>query len=224
MFRERPRLPKKVVIYDTNIVLKYIDSLPEDKHLLLELLTKKLVTLLCILSAQRSQAIGALYEEHMHRSSTTYTFFIPIMLKTTTPSFHQEPLEFEAFPENHKLSVYHCLDEYRERTKSVREIIKEADEKQRLILSFKKPFKAVKSATLARYVKEFLGMAGIDITVFTTHSTRSASSSKMNNLGLSLKDISKAAGWKGDSTFQRFYKFKITKNMGTELVKAAASY
>ena len=40
-------------------------------------------------------------------------------------------------------------------------------------------------------------MAGIDITVFTTHSICSASTSKANNIGLSIKDIQKAAVWKG---------------------------
>ena len=79
----------------------------------------------------------------------------------------------------------------------------------------------MKSATLARYVRTFLGQAGIDLNVFTAHSTRSASSTKANNLGLSLKDICKAAGLKGHGTFQHFYKFPIQKNLGTELVKAA---
>ena len=105
MFRERPRIPKKVVIYDTDKVLQYFDSLPND-ILLLEQLTKKLTTMLCILSGQRSQSIGALYLEHMHKSDTVFTFYIPKMLKTTTPTFHQEPLEFEAFPHNSNLCVY----------------------------------------------------------------------------------------------------------------------
>ena len=34
-------------------------------------------------------------------------------------------------------------------------------------------------------------MAGIDITVFTTHFICSASTSKANNIGLSIKDIQK---------------------------------
>ena len=34
-------------------------------------------------------------------------------------------------------------------------------------------------------------MAGIDITVFTTHSICSASTSKANSIGLSIKDIQK---------------------------------
>ena len=39
-------------------------------------------------------------------------------------------------------------------------------------------------------------MAGINTTVFTTHSIHSASTNKANNIGLSIKDIQKAAGWK----------------------------
>ena len=44
-------------------------------------------------------------------------------------------------------------------------------------------------------------MAGIDITVFTTHFVRSASTSNVNNIGLSINKIQKAACWKGSSTF-----------------------
>ena len=77
-------------------------------------------------------------------------------------------------------------------------------EEKTLILSHTYPNKGVKSATLARYVKTFLGMAGIELTVFTAHSTRAASTSKANNIGMSLKDIAKAAGWRNRSTFQKF--------------------
>ena len=64
-------------------------------------------------------------------------------------------------------------------------------------------------------------MAGIDLTVFTAHSTRAASTSKANNIGLSLKDIAKAAGWKGSNTSQKHYKLPIEKNLGTELLTCA---
>ncbi len=218
MFRERPRIPKKMLVYDTNIVLRYMESLPGNKELPLELLTKKLTTLLCILSGQRSQSIASLYMEHMCKTESLYTFFIPKLLKTTTPTFHQEPLEFEAFPQNDKLCVHDCLTEYLERKNSINSVKK--DDKSTLIISYAPPNRSVKSATLARYVKDFLGMAGIDVTVFTTHSTRAASTSKLNNLGMSLKDLSKAAGWKGQNTFQKYYKFKVCSNFGTEVIKA----
>ena len=35
-----------------------------------------------------------------------------------------------------------------------------------------------------------------------------------NNMGLSVKDLVKAAGWKNGSVFQKFYKFHIMKNFG----------
>ena len=63
-------------------------------------------------------------------------------------------------------------------------------------------------------------MAGIDITVFMTHSVRSASTSKVNNIGLSIKDIQKAAGWKGRGTFRKHYKLPIITNFWDELVNA----
>ena len=222
MFRETPRIPRKVVVYDTNKVIRYFSQMPYDHELLLEGLTKKLTTLLCILSGQRSQSISKLYPAHMHQDDTVFTFFIPKMLKTTTPTFHQEPLEFHLFPQDEKTCIYRCLVEYLRRTNLIRENLPtEREEKHALILSYHPPHRPVKSATLARYVKETLGEAGIDITVFTTHSTRSASTSKANNMGLSLKDISKAAGWRGDSTFQKHYKFRVTKNFGTVLLNAA---
>ena len=61
-------------------------------------------------------------------------------------------------------------------------------------------------------------MAEIVITLFTTHSILSALTSKANNIGLSIKDIQKAAGWKGSSTFRKHYKLLIIKTFGDELV------
>ena len=153
----------------------------------------------------------------MHKDPQRYTFYIPTVLKMTSLTFHQEPLEFEAFPDNNKLCVINCINEYLHRTELIRENI-EGENKQ-LILSYAYPHGAVKSATLARYVKSFLGEAGVDLTVFTAHSMRSASTSKANNMGLSLKDINKAAGWRNTSTFRRFYKFPVKQNLGTVLLE-----
>ena len=61
----------------------------------------------------------------------------------------------------------------------------------------------------------FLGQAGIDLKVFSAHSTRSASTSKGNNLGLTLYDIRKAGGW---STFRKRFKLPIHKNLRNALL------
>ena len=65
-------------------------------------------------------------------------------------------------------------------------------------------------------------MTGIVITVFTAHSICSASLSKANNIGLSIKDIQKSAGWKGSATFRKHYKLLILTNFGSELVNVYA--
>ena len=162
VFKWRPSLPKHTVIYDTNVILEYIKRLPHNNQLMLEALTKKLCMLLCILSGQRSQTIPVLNLNHMHRDQSSYSFYIPRALKTTSPSFHQTPLQFEAFPEDELLCIVKCLNEYIERTRRIRENACE-DDKQ-LIISYVYPNKPVKSATVARYIKLFLMDAGIDIT------------------------------------------------------------
>ena len=219
VFRKRPSFPRYVVMYDANIVLNYIASLPPNEHLLLEELTKKLCTLLCLLSGQRAQAIPALSLSMCHRDpySKEYTLYIDRVMKTSTPNNHVKPVVLEAFSEDPKLCIVQCLDEYIERTRLIRENTCD-DGNMQLILSYH-TFKPVEKATIARYVKTFLGEAGIDITVFTCHSTRSASTSKANNLGLSFKDIAKAAGWKSESTFQKFYNKPLRKTLGRVLLK-----
>ena len=47
-------------------------------------------------------------------------------------------------------------------------------------------------------------LSGIDIQTYSTHSTRSAASSKAKSMGTSLKNI-KDAGWKSEKTFAQHY-------------------
>ena len=186
IFKLRPSLPRHTVMYDTKQVLNYMQSLPDNQELMLELLTLKLCTLLCILSGQRAQTIAALHLDYLHAEQGMYTFYIPKVLKTTTTTFHQTPLEFSSYLPDKRICVVSCLKEYIERTALIRENL---EGEKTLILSHTYPNKSVKSATLARYVKIFLGMAGIDLTVFTAHSTRSPSTNKANNIGLSLNGL-----------------------------------
>ena len=90
----------------------------------------------------------------------------------------------------------------------------------KLILLYADTFKPIYAQSIARYIKLFLAMAGIDITVFTTHSIGNASTNKANNIGLSIKYKEKTAGWKGSSIFRKQYKLPILTNFVSELVNA----
>jgi hypothetical protein len=48
-------------------------------------------------------------------------------------------------------------------------------------------------------------LAGIDISIYKAHSTRSATTSKAKIIGLSAQEIMQRANWTRESTFRRFY-------------------
>ena len=88
-----------------------------------------------------------------------------------------------------------------------------------LIISYKKPHKALITSTISRWCKVTFGKAGIDIEKYSSHSTRSASTSKAKIKGLTLSEINKAAGWKETSTFRPFYDKPIFKTFGDLVIQ-----
>ena len=217
VFRLRPQLPKYVEIYDPSIILDYVRKLPDNKHLVLEELVKKLATLICLLSGQRGQTMPLLKLDCMSKSNDVYTFFIPEPLKQTRPGYHQEPLRFPNFPQEEKLCVVSCLDEYLRRTEHIRENL-EGSPKE-LFLSYAYPHKPIGKATIVRYIKLFMLDAGVDLTTYSNHSLRKASTSKADNTGLTIVDIQKAAGWTSRNIFQTHYKLPIKKNLCNHLLQ-----
>ena len=80
-----------------------------------------------------------------------------------------------------------------------------------LLLSYQ-THKPVKSCSIARWIKEVLTLCGIDTSVFTAHSTRSASTSKAGVSGLSEMDILKRGSWSSKSTWQKHYKKEVNSD------------
>ena len=62
-----------------------------------------------------------------------------------------------------------------------------------LFLAVRKPHGGVPSSTVYRWLRNILGCAGIDTENFKSHSTRAAATSKARTMGVSLRDILKAA-------------------------------
>ena len=97
--------------------------------------------------------------------------------------------------------VVNCLREYKCQTELIRGNVE--GQTTQLILSYAYSQKPAMSATIARYVKLFLGQAKIDLAIFSAYSTWSASTSKGNNLGLTGDDVDTAGGWKTNSIFRK---------------------
>jgi hypothetical protein len=68
------------------------------------------------------------------------------------------------------------------------------------------PHLPVSSNTVGRWIKSFLGEAGIDTSVFSAHSTRGAAASKAAESAQSITSILRAGDWSNESTFARFYR------------------
>lgn len=67
-----------------------------------------------------------------------------------------------------------------------------------------KPYRAVTSTTIGRWIKSMLGQSGINTEFFTAHSTRFASTSKAAAT-VSMGVIVATAGWTDEPTFRNFY-------------------
>ena len=59
--------------------------------------------------------------------------------------------------------------------------------------------------TLSRWIKTLLVKAGVDMSIFTPHSTRAASATAALRNLVPLKTILKTAGWSNSCTFAKFY-------------------
>ena len=67
-----------------------------------------------------------------------------------------------------------------------------------------KPHKPVAPYTIARWLKEVLQLSGVDVSIFTVQSTRSASAAAADS-GVTSNDNLKAADWSTEPIFRKFY-------------------
>ena len=199
VFQLRPALPRYTNTWDVGIVIKYLCSMEPAAELTMEHLTKKLTMLLALLSGHRTQTLTKLKTDCMVLTSEKCSFVIPDLLKHTKPGSHQKPIVISAYPTDKRLCIVSVLRIYLEKTKSVR-----GNETQ-LLLSYRKPYKRVSRDTVSRWLKWVMNNAGIDTGKFSSHSTRAASVSAANRVGIPMDTILSAAGWSNSSTFDRFY-------------------
>ena len=109
IYKLRPSLGQYVVTYDPEVVLKYISILLPNRKLMLEMLKKKLCTLLCLLSGQRSQSLQALKTTKLNYSNGTYIFYTNKILKISKRGNHQKALEYREYANNKNLCMVACL-------------------------------------------------------------------------------------------------------------------
>ena len=189
LFNRKQALPRYVEMWDPQIILDHIVKLPDNKDLKLKLLTQKLLILMLLTSAQRTQTIKALSIEGMVKKPDCYIFKIESLLKQTSAAGgkqrHLEPIKFVKYHVQKKLCIVDTLDCYLERTSKFRK-------SNQLLLCYAKPHGPAAKATISRWAKDIMKAAGINIDIFKPHINP-------------IDDIFKTAGWRTSSVFGKFY-------------------
>ena len=197
VFNIKPPSPKYFKTWDADTLVKFLEFLGPLDSLSLKELTLKTLGLIALTSGNRAQSIHLMNTEVMAVHSNYYSFGFTQNIKTSRPGKPQQSIEVHKF-NNVNCCAFTTMAEYLKRTDSLRST-------SHLWISFKKPFKAVGRQTISRWLKTLLHMAGLDISIFTGHSTRMAATSKVNNMGVGLHTILATAGWNSESNFKKFY-------------------
>lgn len=203
----RPTKPRYEYIWDVADVLKYLKLLSPVRKLSLKDLSLKLIMLLALLTAGRCQSLVKLNLIHMKEGKSSVTFTILDVIKQSRPGFSNPLIRLEAFASDRRLCVITVLREYISRTSQLR------GSETQLFVSYNRPHKAISENTISRWLRTVLCRAGIDITVFSAHSVRAATTSKAKSLNVPVDHILKTGGWSEKcSTFAIYYDKPIRKN------------
>lgn len=195
----RPARPKYNCTWDPKIVLDYFKSQHRTTEMSLEEQSCKLITLLALVTGHRMQTFSLIKIENIQIFDTKVVIKIPAPIKTSRKNFSQ-PMLVLPFYEDQSICPAFSLIKYMDSTKNIRGTI------TNLFISTKKPFRSVTSQTLSRWVKQILTESGVDTTIFSSHSTRHASTSAAKRSGINIEHIRETAGWsKNSETFAKFY-------------------
>jgi len=199
--RARPSRPKYASIWDPKMVLNYLEKKYPNEDLSIKDLGMKLIALLALITGQRIQTLSKIRVDQIIVTTDGIQIAIPDRVKTSGIGTYQPCLNIPFFTLKPKLCAASTILTYLEKTSGQRN-----ETSQYLFISDRKPYKNLSKDTLARWVKIVLKNAGVNTDIFTSHSTRHASTSKAWRMGVSVDTIRKTAGWsESSSVFAQFY-------------------
>ena len=171
MFNNCKLQPKYNFIWDVQLVLDYLQKeLPNNSDLSDKLLTFKVAMLLALTAASTVRGLHILDTRFIVKTSQKYVFKFHKLHKSWRQGQKPTTLEFVAFSQDKDLCVVSALDEYLNRTEEWRR----ANNKTQLLLSYIQLHKQVVPSTFSGWLKNVLKSSGINISLFTAHSSRSA--------------------------------------------------
>ncbi|XP_034944884.1 uncharacterized protein [Chelonus insularis] len=199
----RPGRPKYESTWDVDPVLARLETWAPITELSLKKLTEKSLVLLALGTAHRCQTLALIKISNINIEESEIEIRISDKIKTSRPGAPQPVLRLPFFLNKPELCIARTLNQYISVTKDLREGT------DSLFIALNKPHKAVKSETIARWIRTALESLGDDKR-FTAHSTRHASTSRAQKRSVSIDEIKKVAGWSRNSeVFADFYHQRI---------------
>ena len=189
VFNDRPPLPRYTCTWNVQTVLTCISSWGSNDSLSLKQLSWKTTMLLALTRPSRSADLSQLSLSGKQYRPNGVTFKPSGLAKQSRQGKPLTEFFFPSFPHDPGLCPMETLKSYETRTAPNR------GTEEKLFLALIKPYKALTSSTIARWLKSLLEAAGINTSVFSAHSVRGASSSAAANLGITTNEILKAADW-----------------------------
>ena len=213
--KSSPRTPKYQEIWDPQVVLTFLKKWSPAKKLNLFQLSVKTAILILLVTAQRPQVLSKLSLDNMKSSKNSSKFLITQNLKHQRGNAPATLIELKAFPGDLRICVQNYLKEYIKRTKEVRQ-------SSDLFVTTTRPHGKASIATISRWVKTGLKLAGINTEKFGAGSTRAAAANNALEKGVPVETILKNANWAHESTFTKWYKKSIkikTRDFQTAILK-----
>ena len=223
-YKKRPSFPKYVVTWDVGIVLRFLAGWHPASSLSLRQLTLKTVALMALTCCDRAQTLHALRSNQV---STTprgdVEFVIYDILKT---SRRGRPARVVKCVKYHKpeLDVADYVLKYMVRVWVFRRrAVKYGRPMSHQLFLSHKTGTPVAKATISRWIKEVMAMAGIDTSMFSPGSTRGASVSAAARKGASIEQILGAGDWTNTGTFEQYYRRHVNSTPVGRLILDGAS-
>ena len=176
-------------------VLQYLEGMGSSASLFLKFVTFKLAMLLALTRPSRSADLAVLQLDHQRFMPEGVVFFPATLAKQSRQGKPLREFFFLSFLHNSELSPVQTLKQYKSVTSALRPC-----NVSNLLVSLVKPHKPLSSATIARWLREVLRLAGIDVNIFSAQGASTSAAA-----GITTNDILKAADWSSDSVFRRFY-------------------
>ena len=203
IFHLKPVLPKTNYTWDVKKVLLFMKQL-DNNNITLRLLSIKLALLLILVTGQRCQTLFSINIENIEITPEYIKLRIGDILKQTRPKYHLGEIYIEPFTENVNICAVKTLECYLKKTKDIRSSTK-------LFIVTQKPYSGASKSTISNWIKQGLKLSGINLSIFTPHSTRGAATSAVVNK-VPIDTIIKTAGWSKECIFRKFYKRPITND------------